>query len=461
MTASTARIAILLAVAACLSACSNPRGQTGDSARVRLITLDPGHFHAALVQKTMYDNVSPVVHVYAPPGDDVRDHLARIDSFNTRAENPTHWVSKVYVGDDYLEKMLAERAGDVVVISGNNRRKTRYIKACVDAGFNVLADKPMAISPEDADLLDRAFDSAKAHGVLLSDIMTERSEITAILQRRLVADPGVFGTLLPGTPDDPAIVKESTHHFFKYVAGNPIKRPWWYFDTTQQGEGIVDVTNHLVDLVMWTCFPDRAFSFDRDVKMIDARRWATIITPEQYKKVTRLDGFPDELAGLLDADGNLPCQANGSMTYTLAGVYVRIIVNWEYQAPAGGGDTHHSTIRGSRASIMIHQGKPQHYRPELYVMPASGEDAEAVGGALASAIDQLATTYPGLAVEPDGPGWHVVIPDKLRVGHEAHFRQVTQRYLDSLARGSLDAWEVPNMRTRYHITTSALELARQ
>jgi hypothetical protein len=32
----------------------------------RLITLDPGHFHAALVQKFMYADVDPLVHVYAP-----------------------------------------------------------------------------------------------------------------------------------------------------------------------------------------------------------------------------------------------------------------------------------------------------------------------------------------------------------------------------------------------------------
>ncbi|MEJ2649554.1 MAG: hypothetical protein P8016_14240, partial [Sedimentisphaerales bacterium] len=31
--------------------------------KVHLITLDPGHFHAALVQKSMYDNVDPQVHV--------------------------------------------------------------------------------------------------------------------------------------------------------------------------------------------------------------------------------------------------------------------------------------------------------------------------------------------------------------------------------------------------------------
>jgi hypothetical protein len=35
---------------------------------VRLMTLDPGHFHPALVQKSMYPEVDAVVHVYAPEG---------------------------------------------------------------------------------------------------------------------------------------------------------------------------------------------------------------------------------------------------------------------------------------------------------------------------------------------------------------------------------------------------------
>jgi hypothetical protein len=33
---------------------------------VSLIVADPGHFHAALVQKEMYPSLSPEVHVYAP-----------------------------------------------------------------------------------------------------------------------------------------------------------------------------------------------------------------------------------------------------------------------------------------------------------------------------------------------------------------------------------------------------------
>ena len=57
--------------------------------QVKLITVDPGHFHAGLVQKTMYPGVSPDVHVYAPEGPDVEQHLNRITSYNTRPANPT------------------------------------------------------------------------------------------------------------------------------------------------------------------------------------------------------------------------------------------------------------------------------------------------------------------------------------------------------------------------------------
>ncbi len=54
---------------------------------VRLVTLDPGHFHAALVQKSMYANVDSTVHVYAPDSPDLQLHLGRINGFNTRAES--------------------------------------------------------------------------------------------------------------------------------------------------------------------------------------------------------------------------------------------------------------------------------------------------------------------------------------------------------------------------------------
>src|SRR5687767_11548190 len=68
---------------------------------IRFITLDPGHFHAALIQKTMYPGVDSTVHVYAPPGTDVQLHLDRINAYNSRSDQPTHWKQKVYTGNDY------------------------------------------------------------------------------------------------------------------------------------------------------------------------------------------------------------------------------------------------------------------------------------------------------------------------------------------------------------------------
>src|SRR5689334_19981231 len=152
---------------------------------VHLITLDPGHFHAALVQKTMYNDVDSVVHVYAPAGNDLELHLDRIKGYNTRAENPTRWKEEVYAGDDFFEKMIAGKKGNVVVLAGNNHKKTEYILKSLQNGFNVFADKPMVVTPADFDLLKQAFDVAQKNKLLLYDIMTERYEIATILQREL------------------------------------------------------------------------------------------------------------------------------------------------------------------------------------------------------------------------------------------------------------------------------------
>ena len=90
---------------------------------VRLITLDPGHFHAALIQKEMYPGVDPTVHVYAPLGPDLLAHLGRVSAFNRRAENPTSWRLEVHAGPDFLERMLREKPGNVVVLSGPQPRQ--------------------------------------------------------------------------------------------------------------------------------------------------------------------------------------------------------------------------------------------------------------------------------------------------------------------------------------------------
>ena len=159
----------------------------------RLITLDPGHFHAGLIQKEMYRGVARRVAVYAPLGPDLTEHLARIVRFNLRKENPTSWEMDIHAAPDFLERMLAERPGNVVVLSGRNRAKIHRIAASLAAGLHVLADKPWIIAAADLPLLEEALATARRNGLIAYDIMTERYEITSILQRELVNDPEVFG----------------------------------------------------------------------------------------------------------------------------------------------------------------------------------------------------------------------------------------------------------------------------
>ncbi|HEX5169264.1 MAG TPA: putative oxidoreductase C-terminal domain-containing protein, partial [Cyclobacteriaceae bacterium] len=57
-------------------------------------------------------------------------------------------------------------------------------------------------------------------------------------------------------------------------------------------------------------------------------------------------------------------------------------------------------------------------------------------------------------------GWEVVVPDHYKTGHEAHFAQVTEKFLEYLKNKNLPDWEVPNMLSKYFITTKALEMAK-
>jgi predicted dehydrogenase len=208
MMQNAVRLVLALCLSAVLFSCAEKEeGKIEDATadgKVKLMILNPGHYHAALVQKSMYDQVAPVVHVYAPAGPEVQEYLKRIQHFNTRLENPTSWQEKVYTGDDYLEKMLTEKPGNVAVISGNNQKKTRYIKSAVDAGLNVFCDKPMCIDVEGFKLLEQAFVTAEKNGVLLYDIMTERFNILCILQKMLVLNEEVFGQLQKGSVDETA-----------------------------------------------------------------------------------------------------------------------------------------------------------------------------------------------------------------------------------------------------------------
>ena len=423
------------------------------AATMNFVTVDPGHFHAALVQKRTYPEVAPAVKVFAPDGAELDAHLKLIDSFNTRKESPTAWTEDVYRGADYLEKFVAAaKAGalgahPIAIFAGKNDRKGDYALAAVEAGVNVLSDKPMAITPEVFAKTEKAARLAQEKGLYFADIMTERNEITTILQRALTMDRDLYGEQETGTPDDPAVTKVSVHHFCKLVNGAPLRRPTWYYDTKVQGEGLTDVTTHLVDLVQWEAFPDARLS-KSDVEIVSAKTWPTRITPEQFRMSTG-----GEIAEAMAVE------ANGEFTWKLRGVHCKVSVVWNFMAPKGTGDTHYSLMRGTKAEVFIRQGEKEGYKPVLYVK-ARG-DAAATAASLAKALAAISAKIPGVGCEKtdEAATWRITYPKSYDNGHEAHFGQVVQMYLGWMKAGREDPLYVDNMLVKYHTIVEAWKKA--
>lgn len=449
-------ILLLVGLNSCHTMNNASKNAAVNNQNVKLITLDPGHFHAALVQKEMYAGIDPEVYVYAPGGPELDAHLALVKQYNERPDNPTKWVEKVYTGSDYLQKMLTEKKGNVVVLAGNNQQKTEYIDKAIDAGLNVLGDKPMAINFQNFNLLEKTFAKAAQKKLLLYDIMTERSEITNILQKELVHTPTVFGELKTGSANDPSVLIESVHFFYKAVSGKTLIRPAWFFDPAQQGDAIADVGTHLIDLVQWQTFPDQTIDYKKDINITSSRIWPQALTLSQFKLITNQPAFPPYLKQYVTGDTILQTHGNGEISYTLKNIYVKTIARWEYKA-AEGGDTHYSLYKGTKANVEIKQGKEESFQPTLYVTPTGNEDTFET--ALKSAVVKLNATYPGVTIEKVGNRFKFVIPQSYKVGHEAHFGQVMTRYLQFLKEKKLPDWEVPNMLAKYYTSTKALEMA--
>lgn len=429
---------------------------------IRLMTLAPGHFHAALVQRVALADLARRAFVYAPLGDDLVQHLGRVAGFNARPDDPTDWHLDVRAGADYLDRFRREVPGHVAVIAGRNRPKIDHVLAAVTAPCHVLVDKPWVVSAADLPKLAEVLRQADLREVVAWDLMTERYEIANLLMRELMNDAEVFGTLPPGTADDPAVTFASTHHLKKTVAGSPLRRPAWWFDPDDAGCGLADVGTHLVDLALWMLFPDQPVDV-ADVRVLDARVWPTPLTRGQFEQVTGLPRVPPPLDRLLDGD-HLLYQANGTATFALRGAHVRVTTGWEFEPPAGGGDTFAATARGSWSKLAIDtipdpDGRP---RPELTVTPNLEVDCPDILNAARVCCRGWQAKYPGVTAAARDGVIHFDIPDRLRTGHEHHFADVFAEFL-RYARTPRHAppWERTNIYTKYFLTTTAVEVAGQ
>jgi predicted dehydrogenase len=384
----------------------------------------------------MYPWLEPRVSVYAPLGAELIEYLSRVSRFNSRAENPTNWELDVHISRDPMREMIRDRAGDIVVFTGRNRGKIDKILAALRAGFHVLADKPWIIVSSDLPKLEEALKIASEKKLAAYDIMTERYEVTSQLQRELVNTEDIFGKAK-------AVAARSVHNIMKVVAGVPLRRPAWFFDVVEYGEGLADVGTHVVDLVQWTAFADRAIDYRRDIEFMQAKRWPLELSRDQFRCVTGEDPGVDRFEYF----------CNNLVAYKLRGVPVAMEITWEWEAPPGKGDVYEASFEGTRSRIEVRQD----VRPEVYVVPA----ADGVIEALKRKVAELQGRWPGLAAEVYRDEARLSIPERFRVGHEAHFGQVTNQFaLYVAATESMPDWETPGMMAKYYISTKGTEAGK-
>ena len=323
-----------------------------------------------------------------------------------------------------------------------------------DAGFHVLADKPWLANPTGLEDLRHPLSG----GALAVEMMTGRHDITSILTRKLVSERDVFGGFDVDSAQ-PAIEISSVHHLEKTVDGRPLRRPAWYFDIRVQGDGLADIPTHMVDqaqrLVAAASGNDPHPS--PALELITARTWTTQVPRALFARVTGSLAFPLELSDVVSGE-ELAYRGNAELSFRLGAVTAALDTRWELSAPPGGGDTHRSVIRGTRAEILVEQHEGTGFRRRLSVVPL--REMGRVRAALEHSVAAWQGAHPGLAVSDAGSTWEIKVPSVLDVGHERHFPLMLADFLSLLEDGRVPHDLAASTLAKYTLLAQASATAR-
>ena len=416
-----------------------------------LSVYDPGHFHAALLLFRHNDRVERTIHVYAPPGPDVDKFIALIEGFNGRAEQPTHWRLECHIADNALDELIAERRGEIVILAGRNGPRLALMHRLHDEGFHVLADKPWLTNSAALPHLD----AITSQPPLAVDVMTGRHNAMAKLRNTIIGTASIFGTLgdrSNGGAEQPALEFTSRHHLLKRVGGVPLRRPAWFYDVNEQGDGMVDIQSHYVDQAQWITDQNPGRGTDHEAEILSAARWTMPVPLEIFRESTGETAFPADLGEAVEGDVlHLAC--NGRIDYRLCGVLVRQHCEWGLREPEGGGDLHGFTARGENAELTVRQGPETGFQPEMRLRLHNATD-------LRKAADSWRAAFPGLEVTPSGDGGHILrLPPSAQTGHDGQFPLMLDQFLDLVEAEAWPADLAARIRARYTLLARARDHA--
>jgi predicted dehydrogenase len=130
--------------------------------------------------------------------------------------------------------MLRTVPADIVAIANENDEKAAVVLHCLERGKHVIVDKPMALSLEDVDRIERV---AKAKDLRLLMLLTLRGNPWYREVRELV-EAGTIGMPIQVYGRMAVELKRE-------------QRPTWFLDKRRSGGPILDLAIHAIDQVEW------------------------------------------------------------------------------------------------------------------------------------------------------------------------------------------------------------------
>ena len=409
-----------------------------------LLIYDPGHFHAALTLREPNEKISNDIFVYAEAGKALDSFSKMVESFNQREINPTSWNLIINTEGDPLQNLISEKKGDIAIVAGKNNQKMELINKLVANGINVLADKPWVINKESLEYLK----NIEQNDAIYMDIMSQRNEVYRKLQKKLSENDKLFGGFIENE-NEYGISEVAVHHFYKTVNGAPLKRPDWYFKTEIQGEGIVDLTTHLVDLSFWMINGNEPVVYS-DVQLGEAERWLTKVPLEKYSLITDQTKFSTELSPYIQ-DNILDIYSNGRFDYCYKGIKTLVEVNWLLEEPENGSDAHVSVLKGKKSEIVYKVDPSTSYKSSLTITPHINDDD------FKKSLAEFAEGYDQLEYDKNSNVYTLTLSDSVQTSHEGHFSLELKRFISFVDNSDLPEAVKTNLLTKYNLISDARE----
>ena len=131
---------------------------------------------------------------------------------------------------------------------------------------------------------------------------------------------------------------------------------------------------------------------------------------------------------------------------------------WILESPVGGGDSHHSVVRGTLSDLITRQLPERGYKQELVVKPRDMRNAEDIVKALRNALDD---NIQGVTISIQGDEFIINIPPEHATGHEEHFAEVFKQFITYIESGKLPPEENPNAVSKYTLLAEAQKMEQQ